>query len=219
METKQEKIVITDEWPCLVIMNRIEVDYTESDENSIELQYTGKRPDMYVEFSPEDPEDLHCLPSVIVTGEDTLQYREDVKVIIRHKGLVRLCCCKGGKAVLHGTIPLSESFLQLDSAVDAKDATIQSEQIEYMVSRSVMHLGGVEAESVQLSIEDSCQSSIERLNCSLIDVSLENNCSILLKGHAGEIDMDLGDGCWGDITGLTYQDSMFGYAEEGSLKQ
>lgn len=120
METKQEKIVITEEWPCLVIMNRIEVDYTESDEDSIELHYTGKRPDVYVEFSPEDPEDLHCLPSVIVAGEDTLQYREDVKVIIRHKGLVRLCCCKGGKAVLHGTIPLSESFLQLDSAVDAK---------------------------------------------------------------------------------------------------
>ena len=107
----------------------------------------------------------------------------------------------------------------MDSAVDAKDATIQSEQIEYMVSRSVLHLGGVEAESVQLSIEDNCQSAIERLNCSLVDVSLENNCSILLKGHAGEIDMDLGDGCWGDITGLTYQDSMFGYAEEGSLKQ
>lgn len=35
METKQEKIVITEEWPCLVIMNRIEVDYTESDEDSI----------------------------------------------------------------------------------------------------------------------------------------------------------------------------------------
>ena len=46
METKQEKIVITDEWSCMVIMNRIEVDYTESDENSIELQYTGKRPDV-----------------------------------------------------------------------------------------------------------------------------------------------------------------------------
>lgn len=219
METKEEKFVITEEWPCLVVMNRIEVDYTESDEESIVLQYTGKRPDVYVEFSPMDPEDTQSMASVNVTGEDTFQYREDVKVIIRHKGLTRLCCCKGGKAVLHGTIPLSVSYLQLDSSVDAKDAMIQSDEIEYRVSRSNLHLGGVEAESVTLSFEDHCKSSIERLNCGLIDASLENNCSIVLKGHAGEIDMDLGDGCTGDITGLEYQDSMFGYAEEGSLIQ